>query len=184
MPWAHNNPDFNLVETVKQWPVKPCRALEMGCGTGVDAIWLASQGFEVTACDASEIVIGLAEENLRQHTGNCHFYVLDCLNDPIPGAPFGFVFDRGYFHSYRTRKGRKIVAERTADLLESGGLWLTISGSADSPERDTGPPRLRAKDIIDAAEDYFRILSLKASYFGNEEKNPSAAWVCLLEKRT
>ncbi len=80
MPWAHKNPDFNLIEMVERWPIKPCKTLEMGCGTGVDAIWLSTQKFDVTACDVSEIAIELAINNLPDNIANCHFHVLDCLS--------------------------------------------------------------------------------------------------------
>ena len=66
MPWVHKNPDFNLVEMVEKWPIKPCKTLEMGCGTGIDAIWLASQNFDVTACDISEKAIEMALKNLPE----------------------------------------------------------------------------------------------------------------------
>lgn len=183
MPWVHNAPDFNLVETVENWPIKPCKTLEMGCGTGVDAIWLASQHFDVTACDASEIAIDTALKNHTEGYDNCRFHLLDCLHDTIPGAPFGFIFDRGYFHSYKTQKGRKEVVGRIAELLETNGLWLSISGSADGPERETGPPRLSATQIMKAVENHFRVLSFQASHFGNEESNPAHAWIFLLRKR-
>ncbi len=183
MPWVHKNPDFNLVEMVEEWPIKPCKTLEMGCGTGIDALWLAKQNFDVTACDVSDIAIRMAENNRPEGIGKCTFHILDCLTDPIPGAPFRFIFDRGYFHSYKTKRGRKKVAEKIADLLEPQGLWLSVSGSSDGPERDTGPPRLSAGDITDAVEDHFKILSLSASHFGSEEEEPARAWVCLMRKR-
>lgn len=183
MPWVHKNPDFNLVEMVEKWPIQPCKTLEMGCGTGVDAIWLASQHFDVTACDVSERAIEMAIENLPDTMKNCHFHVLDCLHDPIPGAPFEFIFDRGYFHSNRTGRSRKRLAKKIAGSLQPNGLWLNISGSYDAPERETGPPRMKAKNIVDATEDFFEILSINATYFGSDQKDPAPAWVCLFQKR-
>jgi len=183
MPWVHKNPDFNLVEMVEKWPIQPCKTLEMGCGTGIDAIWLASQNFDVTACDISEKAIQMALENLPDTMKNCHFHVLDCLKDPIPGAPFDFIFDRGYFHSNRTGRDRKRLAKKVAASLQPNGLWLNISGSYDAPERETGPPRMKAKNIVNAVEDFFEILSINATYFGSDQKDPAAAWVCLFQKR-
>lgn len=183
MPWSHKNPDFNLVEMVERWPIKPCKTLEMGCGTGIDAIWLASQNFDVTACDVSDIAIQIAESNLLDKNTKCDFHILDCLNDTISESPFEFVFDRGYFHSYGTKEDRKKLAKKIAESLQPNGLWLSISGSFDAPERETGPPRLRAKDIIDGVEDHFKILSLNATQFGSDEEDPSRAWVYLLRKR-
>ena len=64
-PGTTHEVDFNLEEIVEIWPIEPCKTLEIGCGTGTDAIWLAEQGFDVTACDHSEIAIGLAKEKLE-----------------------------------------------------------------------------------------------------------------------
>ena len=53
-PWDIGKPDFNLIQTVAATPVKPCKALEIGCGTGDNAIWLSQQNFQVVGIDASE----------------------------------------------------------------------------------------------------------------------------------
>jgi len=184
MPWAHEKPDFNLVEMVEHWPVKPCKALEIGCGTGTDAIWLAQNGFDVTAVDAVEVPIRLAREKAEKSKTNVQFHVLDFLNENLDTTPFDFVFDRGYFHSYRTQSKRNRLAKRVAGVLVEGGLWLSLSGSCDSPPRQTGPPMRSAKNIVDAVEKYFEILLIKSGYFGNEQKNPAKIWVCLLKKRS
>lgn len=183
MPWVHKNPDFNLVEMVERWPIKPCKTLEMGCGTGIDAVWLASQKFEVTACDISEIAIEMAEKNKPDKMVNCKFHVLDFMNDQIPEAPFEFIFDRGYFHSNRTAVSRRRLVKKIAETLKPGGLWLNISGNFDGPERETGPPRMKAKDIINAAERYFKVLSINATHFGSDQEDPARAWVSLFRKR-
>jgi SAM-dependent methyltransferase len=46
-PWDIDKPDFNLVQTVTTLPIAPYRALEVGCGTGDNAIWLVQHGFDV-----------------------------------------------------------------------------------------------------------------------------------------
>ena len=83
MPRVHTKPDFNLVEMIKNWPVKPCKALEIGCGTGTDAIWLAEQGFNVTAIDAVDLPIKLANEKVKLEKLKCNFHVKDFFNDCV-----------------------------------------------------------------------------------------------------
>jgi len=183
MPWDHNEADNNLVDMVEVWPMEPCKTLEIGCGTGTDAIWLAEQGFDVTACDLSEIAIGLAKEKLVGKDVQCKFRVLDFMNEKIETAPFKLVFDRGFFHSFDSEKKRKKFAKRVAKNLTDDGLWLTLVGSKDRPLAETGPPRRSALDIISAAEPYFRILSLNASYFGGDRPDPARNWVCMMQKR-
>lgn len=183
MPWAHRKPDFNLVEMVKSWPVKACKTLEIGCGTGTDAIWLAKQGFEVTGIDAVEIPINLAIEQAKKEKINCTFLVKDFLKDEIPGGPYQFVFDRGFFHSFKSRNSRKKFAENVFNQLTNEGIWVTLAGSCDSPPREEGPPMISARNIIDAVEPLFEIKLLKSSVFGSESEVPANIWVCLMKKR-
>ncbi|MGO9583471.1 MAG: class I SAM-dependent methyltransferase [Acidimicrobiales bacterium] len=39
------------------WPLAPGAALDVGCGEGADAIWLAGRGWDVTALDVSEVAL-------------------------------------------------------------------------------------------------------------------------------
>lgn len=183
MPWVHTKPDFNLVEMVRNWPVKPCKTLEIGCGTGTDAIWLTEQGFNVTAIDAVDLPIKLAKEKIELGDLKCNFHVKDFFNDEIPGGPFQLIFDRGYFHSYKTNKNRKKFARTVYENLSNGGIWITLIGSCDSPARETGPPMQSAKNIVDAVEEFFEIKLLKSSVFGSESKVPANIWVGLFSKR-
>jgi len=183
MPWAHQNPDFNLVDTINNLPIKPCKALELGCGTGTDAIWLAEKGFDVTAVDVSDVAIGMAMKNARDKDINCNFQTLDFWKNFPENGSYDFIFDRGYFHSYKTPKKRTFIAKRVAESLSKDGRWLTLMGSCDSPPREGGPPMRSAKEIVMAVEPFFEILLIKASVFGNDQENPAKNWVCLMKKR-
>ena len=185
MPWAHKNPDFNLIEIVQNWPIKTCKTVEIGCGTGTDAIWLASQEFEITAIDSSAIAIDIAKENANKEKSNCHFEVCDFMTEDIAGAPFDFVFDRGFFHSFDTLTYRRKFSERVSKALSDKGLWLSLIGSSDDwpRKRGDGPPQRSAHEIVKAVEPYFKILALSVSFFGSDSERPAKIWVCLMRKR-
>jgi len=182
-PWDIGRPDFNLTDMVTEKPIRDCKALEIGCGTGSNAVWLAQQNFSVTATDVSEIAIQKAKERASDSGVKCVFLVSDFLNDEISGAPFGFVFDRGCFHSFDSDEERKQLAENVAFHLEKEGLWLSLVGSTDGPPREVGPPQRSARDIVIAVEPYFEILSLSSSHFDSESLEPPRNWVCLMRKR-
>ena len=76
-PWDTGKPDFNLIQTLTTTPIRPCKTLEFGCGTGDNAIWLAQQGFDVVAVDASPIAIERAKEKAGKAGVNCDFRVVD-----------------------------------------------------------------------------------------------------------
>lgn len=182
-PWVHTVPDFNLIEMVENWPIEPCKVLELGCGTGVEAIWLSQQGFNVTAIDGSPVAIDMAKESAKKAGYNCNFFVHDFIGDePIDGT-FDFIFDRGFFHSFRTEDERRYYVDKLSKSLSDRGIWLTLMANADVPPRETGPPARTAKEIIDAIEPYFKLLTLTVSYFGNDQKDPPKIWVCLMRKR-
>jgi SAM-dependent methyltransferase len=183
-PWDIGKPDINLIQTVTAIGLGPCKALDIGCGTGDNSIWLAQKNFQVTGVDISEIAIDKArEKKASQAKVKCTFWVIDFLTNKIAGAPFGFVFDRGCFHALSSDEERRNFAENVAAHLEKDGLWLSLVGSADEQRQGPGPPRRTARDIVNAVEPYLEILSLVSGYFGSNRPDPPKAWVCLMRKR-
>ena len=183
LPWDTGRRDFNLSEIVTKKPIKPCKALEVGCGTGSNAIWLSRQGFSVTAVDVAEIAIQRAIKKVSRTKLYCKFYVANFMKQKINGSPFGFVFDRGCFHGFDSVKERKKYAKLVHSYLKRSGLWLALVGSRDEPPRDPGPPQLSVNDIAIVVEPYFQILSLYASHFDSDMQKPPKVWVCLMQKR-
>ena len=182
-PWDIGKPDFNLIQTVTTTPIELCKALDIGCGTGDNAIWLSQQNFRVSGIDTSEIAIEKAKEKALIANVKCTFLVMDILTSHLEEAPFGFAFDRGCFHSLNSDKERKRFAKNVSAHLEKGGLWLSLIGNADEQRHAPGPPQRTARDIVYSVEPYFEILSLVSSYFGSNRPNPPRAWVCLMRKR-
>jgi len=183
MPWAHEDPDFNLVEMVDNWPIKPCKALEVGCGTGTDSVWLSKQGFQTTAYDVSPIAIEMAQKQADDKLTTVDFKVFDFFNESLKPGEFGFIFDRGVFHGLESREERLEMAKHVSTVLEKNGLWLSLIGNADGIKTEPGPPLRSAEQVVSAIEPYFKILSIRASYFGNDEVKPARIWVCLMRKR-
>ncbi len=182
-PWDIGKADFNLIQTVTTAAIEPCKALDIGCGTGDNSIWLSQKNFAVVGIDTSEIAIEKAREKASKAKAQCTFQVTDFLTNRIAGAPFGLAFDRGCFHTVNSDAERLSFAENVAAHLKEDGLWLSLVGSADEQRHGPGPPQRTAGDIVNAVESYFEILSLASSHFGSNRPNPPKAWVCLMRKR-
>src|SRR5512139_3291593 len=88
-PWDIGEPDFNLIQTVTTTRIEPCSALDIGCGTGDNAIWLSQQNFHVLGIDTSEIAIEKAKEKALKANVKITFIVIDILTSHVEGAPFG-----------------------------------------------------------------------------------------------
>ncbi len=182
-PWDAGQPDFNLIEIVTKNPIPSCKTLDVGCGTGDNSIWLAQNHFQVIGTDISDIAIEKAKEKASKANVECDFILVDFLKKKIEGAPFGFVFDRGCFHSFSSEDDRRRFAQNVDTHLEETGLWLTIVGNADENRQGPGPPQRTAGDIVLAVEPYFEILSPQSIHFGSNRPNPPRAWRCLMQKR-
>jgi methyl halide transferase len=180
LPWDTGTPDPMLIEMIESRAIEPGRTLEVGCGTGTNAIYLAHHGFDVLGVDVSRLAV---EDARAKALGRCRFETIDFLNEAAPGGPFQFVFDRGCFHTFDEDHERTRFAQNVATVLVNGGIWLSLIGSTEGAPRDVGPPRRSARDVINAIEPSLEILQFRSGEFGvcgDELK----AWLCLSRKRT
>jgi SAM-dependent methyltransferase len=170
-----------LVEFVTSGSVTPVRTLEIGAGTGTNAIWLAQRGFDVLGVDISPLAVERANTKMNGRALRCRFTRLDILAAPPADGPFQFVFDRGCFHVFDEASERQRFAERVAAALAPGGLWLSLIGSTEGPPREVGPPRRSAREVAAAIEPALEIIELRSAEFrGHDAK----AWFCLSRLRT
>jgi len=186
MPWDMDQPDDRLVELVRDGTLAPGRAMDVGCGTGTHALWLASQGFDVLGVDVAPLAIERARAKASAMPEvTCRFEVLDFLSNDPPGAPFQLVFDRGCFHVFDEVAERRDFASRVAALLAPGGRWLSLIGSTEGPARDHGPPRRSARDVSDAIEPSLEMLLLRSIDFPMPQELGGGvkAWMCLARRR-
>ena len=82
-PWDIGKPNPNLIQAISSIPIKPCKAIEIGCETGDNAIWLPQQNFHVLGIDSSEIAIEKAKEKASRANAKCAFLVSDILTPKL-----------------------------------------------------------------------------------------------------
>ncbi|MGH7337864.1 MAG: class I SAM-dependent methyltransferase, partial [Myxococcota bacterium] len=184
LPWDTGEPDEHLVRFVRGGGVAAGRALEIGCGTGTNGVWLAEQGFSVLGVDVSPLAVTKANARLADRKRDCRFEVRDFLTESLPEGPFAFVFDRGCFHVFDDAATRERFAERVAALLAPGAVWLSLIGSTEGPPREEGPPRRSARDVTAAIEPALEIVELRATVFETTLEAPPEAWFCLARRRS
>ena len=183
IPWDRDAADHNLIDTIKTFGIKACPVLDLGCGTGINALWLAMKGFDVTGIDLSPTAIQMAEDRTSNLGYDLNLFSCDFLDPDTLGGSFDLVFDRGAFHCFDGMEGRTACAVRVADLLSANGWWLSLIGNADDQPREEGPPTMTAREIMEIVEPMFEIVSLTSGYFGGEQEDPPKAWICLMKKR-
>jgi SAM-dependent methyltransferase len=182
LPWDALRPDPHLVACVGELGLSGA-ALEIGCGTGTNAIWLAQQGFDTVALDIAPTAIAQAQLKAEQAAvSNVRFVAADALEAlPVADGSVAFAFDRGCFHSLEVEL-QGLFAQRVAEALGAGGYWLSLCGNVDSGER-TGPPQISAAQIVNSIESAFEIQHLQRVFFTDADGPTHLAWSCLARKR-
>lgn len=181
LPWDTGQPEPVLVEFVTSGAVTPGRALEIGAGTGTNAIWMAERGFDVLGIDVSPLAVERARTKMEGRTLRCRLAVWDILAAPPPDAPFQFVFDRGCFHVFDEADERERFAAHVAAALAPGGLWLSLIGSTEGKPREVGPPRRSAREVTLGIEPALEIVEMRSAEFHDRG---ARAWFCLSRRRT
>jgi SAM-dependent methyltransferase len=180
LPWDTGQPEPLLVEFLASSRLQPGPTLEIGAGTGTNAIWMAERGFDVLGVDVSPLAVERARAKIEGRALRCRFVALDILVTTLPDGPFQFVFDRGCFHVFDEPDERQQFAERVAAALTPGGLWLSLIGSTEGSPREVGPPRRSAVEVTLAIEPALEIVTLRSAEFNGSS---AKAWFCLSRQR-
>lgn len=133
IPWNLTDPPEVLTHLVKEGIITPCKTVDLGCGIGNYAIYLAKAGFDVTGIDISAEAIRLARENAQKKGVACNFIVGDlCRHWPDNTGNFGFAFDYEVLHHIYPRFRKKYI-ENVSGYLKHGAFYLSVCFSVKDP---------------------------------------------------
>lgn len=121
-PWDVG-PRQELVELVTEGALTPCRAIDLGCGTGANAIFLAQHGFEVTGVDFATAGIEKATRAAADAGARVDFVVDDLTDLRRTRGPFDFLLDYGVLDDLRPSQ-RKLYKRSVLSLTRPGSRFL------------------------------------------------------------
>jgi SAM-dependent methyltransferase len=123
-PWDSDAVPTRVVEVVDERS-SAGRALDLGCGTGRDAVYLAERGWTVTGIDGVEQAIDGARERSQNAGVDVNWILGDVTQLDILGLQegFDFVLDRGCFHGL-SDTGRERCAQGVTGLTGPGARLL------------------------------------------------------------
>ena len=151
-PWDTGRTCTELKNLIKKGSIRPGKALELGCGTGTNAIYLASEGFQVTAVDVAPTALNLAIEKAE---GRCEGALAAGGRTALPElGTFDFIFDRGCYHGCAGRM--RLAMSRPSDAVRvrahGSSSWLatpTNRHRTTAPRRDGGGAASRLCALLD-----------------------------------
>ena len=180
-PWETGRPAEELASVLDEGIVPTGTALEVGCGTGADAVYLAEQGFEVTAVDASPQAIERARHRARLEAAPVNFLLADVFEFAQTADRFDFVYDAGFYHFIR---GADL--DRYLDLLwrttRPGSFYLALVGSVGETASG-GPPQVSESHIRLELGRLFEFIHLRHFRFESPAREQGyLGWSCLMRR--
>ncbi|WP_308161049.1 class I SAM-dependent methyltransferase [Cellulomonas sp. GbtcB1] len=135
--WA---PDESLVAWAAdgRLPLGPgTRVLELGCGPGRNAVWLAQQGCAVDALDLSATAVAWGRERAAEAGVDVGFERADIFAWQPPAEPYDLVYDSGCFHHLppHRRVSYRALLERTVRPGGRFGIACFAAGDDGHDER-------------------------------------------------
>jgi SAM-dependent methyltransferase len=131
------------------------RALDVGCGEGADAIWLAQQGWTVTAIDVSAVALQRAQEAAQRTGVTVEWVCGDALSTPLASRSFDLV-SLQYPALPKAGGGDAVVA--LVDTVRPGGLLLAVYHDLDHEHRAHMKERGFDPDDFVGVDDLRRLL--------------------------
>ncbi len=133
-PWDTGITPPEVVELIRVEKVRG-RALDLGCGTGTNSIYLAQHGLQVVGVDFAPKAIATARTKAKRAGVDVDFRVADVtrLDGLDPRESFDLVLDIGCFHSIPT-SSRERYMDGIAGLTCSGGTYMLYAFSPHPPD--------------------------------------------------
>lgn len=119
--------------------------VDLACGPGVHATFLARHGMNVTGIDRSAAALDRARKLATFYSCDVTFIEGDILRVPLPDACADVVHDSFVYHNVRP-EARGAYIREAARLLRPGGLVVLV-GFSDKMTRGSGPIRLTSDDV-------------------------------------
>jgi len=125
VPFFGSEPDESLSTWIGDGLIPPGRALDLGCGNGRNAIFLAKSGFSVEGVDYSRTAIEWATQRAKEADADVHLRNASVFDAPIPPSTYDLVYDSGCFHHMPPHRRSAYVALVAAALKPGGWLGMT-----------------------------------------------------------
>jgi cyclopropane fatty-acyl-phospholipid synthase-like methyltransferase len=161
-PWDIGRPQAIIVRLAEADEIARS-VLDVGCGTGENALYLAARGHDVLGVDAAPVAIERATAKARDRGVEAEFVAWDALRVAELGRTFDTGIDVGLFHSFRDEE-RPVFARNLHAVLEPGGRHFMLCWS-ERNEWGYGPRRVTQAEIRETFAEGWTVESIEDAPF-------------------
>jgi cyclopropane fatty-acyl-phospholipid synthase-like methyltransferase len=187
-PWDidHAQPAFVALE---QAGTVQGSVLDVGCGTGENALYFASRGHDVWGIDFVPWAVEQARARAAQRASSAQFHAGDALALETLGRTFDNVIDCGLFHTF-TDEERPVFVAGLEKVIRAGGSYHMLCFSDQEPPGE-GPRRVSEQEIRATFKNGWVLSSIKPTHFdvaqrpGGPRFSPGGpkAWIATLVRQ-
>ncbi len=180
-PWDIGGPQPEIARLADRGEIQG-DVLDVGCGTGENAIYLSRLGRRVVGIDSSSNAIKKAEARAEQLEVDVTFLVEDALELHTLNRIFDSIIDSGLFHGL-TDDGRLRFTKSLLSVLAIRGKYFMICFSDEEPKDWGGPRRITKAEIRETFQLGWKIDYINEGLFKtNIHDNGGKAWISSITK--
>jgi cyclopropane fatty-acyl-phospholipid synthase-like methyltransferase len=179
-PWDIGRPQKEFIDLVERGEISGS-VLDIGCGSGDNALFFAQAGFEAWGIDSSPLAIQKAQQKGAQRGLTVHFQVLNALELATISRTFDTATDSGLFHTL-SDADRPLFVKSLAAVLSSHGTYFMLCFSDKEPA-GYGPRRITEQEIRETFSKGWLINYLRPATFESNiwAKGPRA-WLSSISR--
>jgi len=175
-PWRVGRPQDAIIRLAENGLIGG-DVLELGCGAGDNALFLAEVGYDVCGVDVAARAIAEAQAKALARELTAEFVTADVLHMPALERRFDTVIDCGLFHTF-TNESRALYRRSLAAVMRPGSSLFLLCVSDEEESDWGGPRRITRRELHDCFNGRFAIESIEPTRYRNA-LNPqgSKSWL-------